>query len=31
MRAMRAEGFGGYKDLKLVTFQSRQSRMDGYW
>ena len=29
MRAMRAEGFSGYKDLKRVDIQSWQSRMDG--
>jgi hypothetical protein len=28
MRAMRAEAFSGYKDLKLVDIPKRQSRMD---
>jgi len=28
MRAMRAEGFSGYKDLKLVDIPSRKPRMD---
>jgi hypothetical protein len=31
MLAMRAEGFSGYKDLKLVDIPKRRSRMDEYW
>ena len=30
MRAMRAEGFSGYEDLKLVDIAKPESRMDGY-